>query len=197
MPRTTSSIETPACDASYSASMMSGSTSEFIFIQIAAGLPWRAWLVSPWICSMMRLRKRQRRHRHLLDVARLGIAGDVVEHPRRVAADDRIRGEVGQIGIDARGHRMIIAGAGVDVGRQAAALAAHHHRQLGVGLQFDESVDHLHAGAFEVARPADVGFLVEPRLQLDQRGHRLCRPPRPRRAPARSASCSRCGRASA
>ena len=42
MPRTTSSIETPACDASYSASMMSGSTSEFIFIQIAAGLPCRA-----------------------------------------------------------------------------------------------------------------------------------------------------------
>ena len=39
MPRTTSSIETPACEASYSASMMSGSTSEFIFIQIAAGLP--------------------------------------------------------------------------------------------------------------------------------------------------------------
>ena len=57
MPRTTSSIDTPACEASYSASMISGSTSEFIFIQIAAGRPWRAWLVSPWMCSMMRLRK--------------------------------------------------------------------------------------------------------------------------------------------
>ena len=57
IPRTTSSIDTPACEASYSASMMSGSTSEFIFIQMAAGLPWRAWLVSPRICSRMRLRK--------------------------------------------------------------------------------------------------------------------------------------------
>ena len=68
---------------------------------------------------------------------------------------------------------MIVAGAGVDIGRQAAALAAHHQRQLGVGLQFEEAVHHLHAGAFEIARPADIGFLVEPRLQLDQRGHRL------------------------
>ena len=42
MPRTTSSIDTPACEASYSASMISGSTSEFIFSQIAAGLPCRA-----------------------------------------------------------------------------------------------------------------------------------------------------------
>ena len=36
-----------------------------------------------------------------------------------------------------------------------------------------KAVHHLHAGAFEVARPADIGFLVEPRLQLDQRGHRF------------------------
>jgi hypothetical protein len=55
----------------------------------------------------------------------------------------------------------------------APALAAHHQRQLGVGLQLDEAVDHLHAGALEVARPADVGLLVEARLELDQRGHRL------------------------
>ena len=39
-------------------------------------------------------------------------------------------------------------------------------------LQF-EAIHDLHAGAFEVARPADVGFLVEPRLQLDQRRHRF------------------------
>ena len=71
---------------------------------------------------------------------------------------------------DARGDRVIIAGAGVDIGREIAALAPHHHRQLGVGLQFDEAIHHLYAGAFEVARPADVGFLVKARFQLDQRG---------------------------
>jgi hypothetical protein len=59
------------------------------------------------------------------------------------------------------------------VGDERSALAAHHQRQLGVGLQLDEAEDHLHAGALEVARPADVGLLVEARLQLDQRGDRL------------------------
>ncbi len=68
---------------------------------------------------------------------------------------------------------MIIAGADVDIGVERPALAPHHHRQLGVGLQLDEAVDHLHAGALEVARPADVGLLVEPRLQFDQRRDRL------------------------
>ena len=42
-----------------------------------------------------------------------------------------------------------------------------------MGLQLDEAVHHLRAGALEVARPADVGLLVEARLELDQRGHRL------------------------
>ena len=59
------------------------------------------------------------------------------------------------------------------VGARDLRLAAHHHRDLGVGLQVDEAVDHLHAGALEVARPADVGLLVEARLELDQRRHRL------------------------
>ena len=68
---------------------------------------------------------------------------------------------------------MIVSGAGVDVGGEAAALAAHDQRELGVGLELDESVHHLHAGALEVAGPADVGLLVEPRLEFDQRGHRL------------------------
>ncbi len=42
-----------------------------------------------------------------------------------------------------------------------------------MGLEVDEAVDDLHAGALEVARPADVGLLVEARLELDQRRHRL------------------------
>ena len=38
------------------------------------------------------LAERERRHRHLLDVARFRITGDVVEYPRGVASDDRIGG---------------------------------------------------------------------------------------------------------
>ena len=53
------------------------------------------------------------------------------------------------------------------------ALPAHDQPQLGVGLQLDEAVDHVHARAFQVARPADVGGLVEARLQLHHGGHGL------------------------
>ena len=84
-----------------------------------------------------------------------------------------IGGEERQVGVNARRHRMIVAGADMHVGFQRLALAPHDQRQLAVGLQLDEAVDHLHAGALEIARPADVGFLVEARLQLDQRGDGL------------------------
>ena len=74
------------------------------------------------------LAQRERRHRHFLDVARLRISGDVVENPSRIASDDRVRGEIGQVGVNARGHRMIISGSGVDVCRKGAALAANDQR---------------------------------------------------------------------
>ena len=44
-----------------------------------------------------------------------------------------------------------------------------------MGLQFDESVDDLHARAFQIARPFDVGGLVEAGLQFDQRGDGFAR----------------------
>ena len=116
---------------------------------------------------------------------------------RDVARDHRIGGEERQVGVDARGHRMIVAGADMHVGGERAALAAHHQRQLGVGLQLDEAVDDLHAGALEIARPADIGFLVEARLQLDQRGHRLAGLGGLGQRLARSGCRPRCGRASA
>ncbi len=59
------------------------------------------------------------------------------------------------------------------IGAQLAAFAAHHEADLGVGLELDEAIDHLHAGAFQIARPFDVGLLVEARLELDQRGDGL------------------------
>ena len=68
---------------------------------------------------------------------------------------------------------MIVAGAEMHVGAHVAALAAHHHRHLGVGLELDEAEDDLRAGALEIARPLDVGLLVEARLELDQRHDRL------------------------
>ena len=68
---------------------------------------------------------------------------------------------------------MIVAGADMAVGGQLRALAADHEAELGVGLELDEAVDHVHACVLEVARPADVGRLVETGLELDHSGDRL------------------------
>ena len=68
---------------------------------------------------------------------------------------------------------MVVAGPEVAVGLEAIGLLPDDQRHLGVGLQRDEAVDHLHARALEVACPADVALLVEPGLELHQCRYRL------------------------
>ena len=86
---------------------------------------------------------------------------------------DRIGGEEGNVGVDLGRDRMVIAGADMTIGGERAGFAAHDHGQFGVRLQFDEAKHDLRTGAFEIARPADVGGLVETRLEFDEGGHRL------------------------
>src|SRR5690606_23623630 len=45
--------------------------------------------------------------------------------------------------------------------------------ELRVRLELNEPIYHMHARLFEIACPADVGRLVETRLELDDRRHRL------------------------
>ncbi len=101
---------------------------------------------------------------------RFAVTRDEVEDIRHIVGDLRVAGEEGQVGIDLGRDRVIVARAKVAIGPELAILAAHHHRHLGVGLEFDEAEHDLHAGALQIARPADVCFLVETRFELDQRG---------------------------
>jgi len=119
--------------------------------------------------------QRERRNRHPFEPRRLRVAGDVVENVRDVARDDRIRREERQIGVDAGRYRMIVARPDVDIRGKRSPFPSHHHRQLGVGLELDKAIHDLRAGALERARPADVGLLIETRLELDQRGDRFSR----------------------
>ena len=128
MPRTTRSISTPARLASYSASMISPSTSEFIFIQIAAGRP--ALACVHLFADMVEDARPDavRRHRHDFKLGGLGVARDIVEDARQVVADGAVGGEEGQVGIDLGGDRVIVAGAHVAVGNELAPLAPHDLR---------------------------------------------------------------------
>ena len=183
MPRTTRSICTPAFEAAIEPVDQPG-----IDQRVELG-PDRGRLAGAGVGDLgvdqavERGPQRHRREGDLLHLLGPGVAGHVVEQARGIAAHRRIAGEERQVGVDARRDRMVVAGAEMHVGADRLRLAAHHHRDLGVGLELDEAVDHLHAGALEVARPADVGLLVEARLELDQRRHRSCRPRPPRSAP--------------
>ena len=60
----------------------------------------------------------------IFSMSSVGIAGDVIENPRGVPPDGWIGGKIGQIGVDARRHGVIVAGPGMDIGRETAALGA-------------------------------------------------------------------------
>src|SRR3546814_6874108 len=83
----------------------------------------------------------------------LDIAGDIVEELRRIAPRARIGGEEAQIGVDACGDRVIIAGPEMAIGAIALPFAAHDHRNLGMGLPLDEAIDDLHPRTLELVRP--------------------------------------------
>ncbi len=68
----------------------------------------------------------ERRNGDLFQDRRLGVAGDEIEQPPGVAPQGGIAGEEREILIDARGDRVVIAGAEMGVGAQALALAPHH-----------------------------------------------------------------------
>ena len=135
-------------------SISSASTSEFSLTQIAAGRPALALAISASIRLVERGAQRHRREGDLLHLLGPGVAGHVVEQPRGVAAHRRIAGEERQVGVDARRDRVVVAGAEMHVGAHRLRLAPHHHRDLGVGLEVDEAIDHLHAGALRGRAPS-------------------------------------------
>ena len=85
----------------------------------------------------------------------------------------RVGRQQAEVLVEPRGLRVVVAGAEVDVAADALGLVSHDHRQLAVGLEPDEAVDDVAAGLLELARPADVGLLVEAGLDLDDHQHLL------------------------
>src|SRR6516162_10383313 len=68
---------------------------------------------------------------------------------------------------------MVISGSQMDIRAQLAGFTSDDERDLGVRLELQKTVHHLYTGALQIACPADIGLLVEARLELDQRGYGL------------------------
>ena len=115
----------------------------------------------------------QRRDREVAElVTAIGVA-DEVEDVVDVLGDLLVRGEQREIGVEARGLLVEVAGPDMHVAAQLRALLAADQDQLGVHLQARYPEDHVHAGLGEALGPVDVGGLVEARAQLDDREHLL------------------------
>ena len=83
-------------------------------------------------------------------------------------------GEQPEVFVEASGLGVVVAGADVRVAAQDAVLVlAHDHAELAVRLEPDDAVHDVAAGLLELARPPDVGLLVEAGLDLDEHQHLL------------------------
>src|SRR5690606_31860877 len=114
-----------------------------------------------------------RTRRHHLEILRLAVTRDEIEDARHVAADGAVGGEERQVGVDARSVGVVVPRADMAVGGDVVSLTTDDEAELGVGLELNEAVDDVDAGLLHLTRKIDVGRLVEPRLQLDDRSHRL------------------------
>ncbi len=95
-------------------------------------------------------------------------SGQDVEQVGDVRAQLGATGQQPEVHVQAGRPRVVVAGPDVDVAAQPGTLAPDDERGLGVGLEPDQAVDHVGAGAFQLARPDDVRLLVEAGLDLDQ-----------------------------
>src|SRR3546814_9330459 len=68
----------------------------------------------------------ERRHGDEVEPFGFNIAGDVIEQLRRIASRARIGGEEAEVGIDARGDRMIIDGAEMAIDRKRTRMKSSH-----------------------------------------------------------------------
>ena len=102
-----------------------------------------------------------------------GVAGELVEQARDVLANLLVAGDDAQVLVETGRGGVVVTGADVGVTTQVVALAAHHQGELAVRLQAHDAVHHVHARAFQLTSPRDVGFLIKASLNLDQRHNLL------------------------
>ena len=114
------------------------------------------------------------RRKNLLVIAlRLVAGGEVVEDFRQPLANPFVAGKQAEIGIKPGRARMIVAGADMGIAAQPVIVLSHHQDHLAVGLQAHNAVGYMDAVLLQPARPADIGGLVETRLEFDHHGDLL------------------------
>ena len=93
----------------------------------------------------------------------LCVGCEVVEDVLNGQGNFFVCGEQADVGVEARGDGVVVAGAEVGVAaRDSVRVSTDDERELGVGFEADDAVKDLHASVFERACPADVAVFIEP-----------------------------------
>ena len=100
------------------------------------------------------------------------VSAELVEQTRQVLGNLAVIGQQTQVLVPASCLGVIVAGTNVAVAMQPIGFLTHHQAQLTVRLETDQAVNHMNPSAFHLASPADIGFLIETRFNLDD-GHDL------------------------
>jgi len=99
-----------------------------------------------------------------------GVPGQRVEEHGDVRGDGWITGQEREVGVDARGRRIVVAGAEMNISGEPVILTAHNQAHLGMGLQPDQSVRDVHTRPLQFFGPLNIVFFVEAGPEFDQRG---------------------------
>src|SRR5258708_15714087 len=106
-------------------------------------------------------RPQARRGDEQLAIAVLAaVSREEVEELGDVGADVGVRRQQAHVLVAMSSARVVVARADVDIVLDAVAFAAHNQCHLGVGLQADQSIDHVDVGLFECSGPGDVRLLI-------------------------------------
>ena len=156
--------------------MIGSSTREFVLILIRAGRPASWCAISRSILAIRPPRRECGRDQQPPVGGVVGVAGQVDEQVRDVLADQRVGGEQAEVLVVPGGLGVVVARADVAVAAQLAGrLLPYDQGQLAVGLEPDDAVDDVAAGLLQLARPGDVGVLVEAGLDLHDHDDLLAR----------------------
>ena len=100
-----------------------------------------------------------------------GEAGKRIENGRHFFAQLRFTGEQTEIGVNARGPRVIISRAEMDVTPELVGVTPNDQQRLAMRLETYHTIDHVRADFFQASRPLNVACLIKTRAQLDNRGN--------------------------
>ena len=102
----------------------------------------------------------------LLVIGFTAVTREIVEEFGRIATHGFFASEEANVFVHLGGDRVVVARGDVHVSANLASFFAHDEDALGVGLQSDEAVVHVHTGEFELATPRDVARLIEPSFEF-------------------------------